>query len=79
MLNLSAMTPDRLKLAARVSDLDTALSLIMTAVDPKNEHDLGGEAGQWFSSDASEDWPRLEETDRERRLKDFFEHVQRQA
>lgn len=80
--------PALLPQAVKKGDFDQALELIFNEIDPKNEHDLGGEAGVWFGGACFEyvapadnglacetmsiAWPHLSEIERLAYLARFF-------
>jgi hypothetical protein len=92
MLNFDMLDDDLLVSAARLWDLDRALAKIFAIVDPANEHDLGGEAGVWFSkpieyqapadngmteAPANDAWTYLDEKQRLQHLRNFLDYTRK--
>lgn len=94
MIDWEQLTPELLAKAGVSQDLGEGLRVVMDVLDPDNEHDLGGEAGVWFSgpipyeAPADSQWTEapaedalsyLEREDRTQRITDFFERLKDDA
>lgn len=73
-LDVSKIVP-MLSDAAKESNLDQALAPLFNAVDPNNEHDLGGHAGVWFSGGKAKIWATYPAIHRLSQLAQFFDHI----
>lgn len=68
---IEKLLPALIERAAKNPDLDAALAPLMDHLDPRNERDLGGEAGVYFA-DKIEAWGTTSENDRREMLKRFL-------